>query len=149
MTDSSTLRLTEHFTLAEFTRSSTARKNNIDNTPPLSAIINLQQLCEHILEPLRQNFGAIVIASGFRSAILNRAVRGAARSQHLCGCACDIAVTSDERGKAMYLYIKEHLPFDQLISERNTKQSARWWIHVSYTDTPRKQVINNLIKYSK
>lgn len=149
MTDSTTLRLTEHFTLSEFTKSSTARKLSINNTPHLQAIINLQQLCEHVLEPLRQRFGAIVITSGYRCAKLNAAVRGAARSQHLRGEACDIRVENDERGKAMFLYIKEHLPFDQLISERNTKTSEAWWIHVSYTDTPRKQVINNLIKYQK
>lgn len=141
------IRLSEHFALSEFTASQTARARHIDNTPSLSAVANLQQLCVHVLEPLRQHVGTpIRINSGYRCAALNKAVGGAKASQHLTGNAVDIFVPSDEQGKDMFLFIKEHCQFDQLISERNSKQSSSWWIHVSFTDRPRKQVINSLIK---
>ena len=45
--------LSEHFRLTEFTTSLVAVTRRIDNTPPLPAICNLQQLCLHVLEPLR------------------------------------------------------------------------------------------------
>ena len=49
--------LSEHFRLTEFTTSLVAATRRIDNTPPLSAVGNLQQLCLHVLEPLRAHLG--------------------------------------------------------------------------------------------
>ena len=45
--------LSEHFNLTEFTTSLVAVTRRIDNTPPLSAVSNLQQLCLHVLGPPR------------------------------------------------------------------------------------------------
>ncbi len=57
--------LSEHFRLAEFTTSLVAVTRRIDNTPPLPAICNLQQLCLHVMEPLRAHLGhAVSIKSG-------------------------------------------------------------------------------------
>ena len=69
--------LSEHFRLTEFTTSLVAVTRRIDNTPPLSAVSNLQQLCLHVLEPLRAHLGhAVRINSGYRSPKLNAAVGG-------------------------------------------------------------------------
>ena len=83
--------LSEHFNLTEFTTSLVAATRRIDNTPPLSAVSNLQQLCLHVLEPLRAHLGhAVRINSGYRSPRLNAAVGGVSNSGHTRGCAADI-----------------------------------------------------------
>ena len=94
MTD---IRLSEHFLLSEFTRSSTAERlgicNELDPFYPThkDIIANLRNLCEQVLEPLRAYAGQpIIISSGYRSPALNQALRGAPRSQHLTGEAADI-----------------------------------------------------------
>ena len=82
--------LTAHFCLEEFTQSATAAKHGICNEPPIDAISNLQNLCQQVLEPLREHYGrAIHISSGYRCKELNRRVGGVANSQHLKGEAAD------------------------------------------------------------
>ena len=99
--------LTTHFVLSEFTRSETAERLHIDNTPNEEQIANLRNLCEKVLEPLRERFGAIIISSGFRCQRLNTAVGGARNSQHKTGEACDIHLPSTEIGKAYFEFLKE------------------------------------------
>ena len=83
--------LTKHFTLEEFTRSSTAKARGIDNTVPEKLIPALRNLCETVLEPLREQAKEPVeISSGYRCPALNRAVGGKNTSQHMKGEACDI-----------------------------------------------------------
>ena len=85
------MKLTEHFTLAEFERSATAQACSINNTVPLQYIPTLQQLCREVLEPLRAFVGGpIVISSGYRCNALNVKVGGAYASQHTLGEAADI-----------------------------------------------------------
>ena len=73
------MKLTQHFRLAEFTRSATADSLGIDNSPDPKSIKNIKQLCEQVLEPLRLHVGVpITVNSGYRCAALNRAVGGSA-----------------------------------------------------------------------
>lgn len=121
-----TIQLSHHFSLSEFTQSNTARARGIDNTPSLAVVSNLQQLCIHVLEPLRMHVGGpIRINSGYRCPALNRAVGGVANSQHLTGEAADIHIPSKETGRKWMKWIIATLPFDQLIWEQG-------WIHVSF-----------------
>ncbi len=87
--------LTPHFTLTEFTKSATAQKYGIDNAPPPEMVDNLQRLCQHTLEPLREALGLpIVITSGYRCKALNDIIsHHAHRSQHMRGLAADFYVT--------------------------------------------------------
>ena len=83
--------LTKHFTLEEFTRSSTAKARGIDNTVPKKLIPALRNLCVTVLEPLREQAKEPVeISSGYRCPELNRVVGGKNTSQHMKGEACDI-----------------------------------------------------------
>ncbi len=124
--------LTPHFTLEEFTRSATAKAHGIDNTPPLSAISSIHNLCQQVLEPLRTHFDTpIIIGSGYRCTKVNTLVGGAKRSQHMVGEAADIHLPTLEQGKAWFDYIRHTLPFDQLIWERASPHSTCYWIHVS------------------
>lgn len=140
--------LTPHFKLSEFTKSSTASARKIDNTPSLDVISNLQQLCIHVLEPLREYFNCpIIISSGYRSPALNKAVGGVANSQHMTGEAADIHIPDETTGKRWFLWMMDNLKFDQLIWEKSTPSRTRYWIHVSFSKTRcRQQVIENLIK---
>ena len=65
------------------------------------------------------------------------------------GEACDIRVPDAATGDRWFRWMKENLPYDQLIKERAHKSSSSVWIHVSLTrnDTKnRQQVIENLVK---
>ena len=142
------MQLSPHFKLVEFTRSATAQARHIDNTPNEEQIKNLKFLCDNVLEPLREQFGPIIIGSGFRCPALNTAVGGVKNSQHKSGEACDIHLPSIEVGKKYFEFQKKLPIFDQLIWERNNPRSNHYWIHVSVkrSGKNRKQVIDNLLK---
>lgn len=144
------MQLSPHFKLVEFTRSATAQARHIDNTPNEEQIKNLKFLCENVLEPLREQFGPIIIGSGFRCPALNTAVGGVKNSQHKSGEACDIHLPSIEVGKKYFEFLKKLPIFDQLIWERNNPRSNHYWIHVSIkrSGTNRKQVIPLLNKHN-
>jgi len=156
------MKLTDHFSLEEFQRSSTATAQGINNTIPEAYIPKLKALCEHVLEPLRAHANQpIVIGSGYRCPTLNKAVGGVSNSQHQLGEACDIsAPTHDANGnklspslsqsllKEWFLWIMDNLQFDCLIWEKNTPSNTHHWIHVSYREgNCRQRVVRNLIKY--
>lgn len=141
-------KLTPHFKLGEFTHSVTAELENINNTPPDAAIVNLINLCIRVLEPLRIHAGrAVDISSGYRCKLLNEAVGGVKTSQHMNGEAADIVLPSREIGNEWFKWIEQHCNFDQLIMEHN-KQGV-YWIHVSCkldTNLNRHKVISSLLK---
>ena len=124
-------RLAEHFTLREMLASGTAREQKIDNMPTERDVECLRRLCQQVLEPLRRRFGVVRITSGYRSERLNEAVGGVPLSQHCYGQAADIHCSSLESARHMYLYIRDHLDFDQLLLERRLSNGC-CWLHVSY-----------------
>ena len=69
------MRLSKHFTLEEMTKSMTAARKGIDNTPGSGEIHNLTEVCYNILEPLRAKFDKpVTITSGYRSEALCEAI---------------------------------------------------------------------------
>ena len=54
------MRLSQNFTLAELIKSQTAERKSINNNPNEDNIENLQRLCEHVLQPVRDHFGKVV-----------------------------------------------------------------------------------------
>jgi hypothetical protein len=124
--------LSKHFTLWEMMRSGTAVRMNIKNVPDEQEKEALRQLCEHVLEPLRCRYGAIIITSGYRCLRLNRAVGGVPTSQHMRGEAADIFIPNLEIGRKYFDFIKNNTTFDQLIWEPRGADVPRW-LHVSYT----------------
>lgn len=127
------MQLSKHFTLAELTRSQTAKRRDIDNTPSDAEIKCLKDLCENILEPIRIHFGKpIIISSGFRSKALNKAIGGASTSQHVRGQAVDFEIDGVPNAK-VYSYIVKNLDFDQCIAEKlRSDDGSAGWLHVSY-----------------
>ena len=140
-----------HFTIEELCASETAKKKGIDNKPNMQQMINLVYLAAYVLEPLRVAMNEpIKIGSGFRSYELNKAVGGVSNSQHCKGQAADLCIDGDiQKGRRWFNYIKNHLPFDQLIWEKNPKTGS-CWVHVSFVfpdfGKNRKQVIDGLLK---
>ena len=127
--NSLTTKLSEHFSLGEFVRSSIAQRMGIDNKPDAEAIENLRNLCTKVLEPLREHLGQpVVITSGFRSKRLNETVGGVKNSQHLRGEAADLMVEGEKQARDWIRWMMDFLEFDQLILE---KKGKKVWVHVS------------------
>ena len=118
-----------YFTIKELTRSVTARRLGIDNTPPASAVKALHALVDNVLDPLREAWGGpIRVNSGYRCPQLNEAVGGTPTSQHQRGEAADITVGSRSANRRLLALIKRlGLPVDQCIDEKGCS-----WIHVSH-----------------
>ena len=138
------MQLTEHFTLEEFSFSSTAKARGIDNTVSSQRVIeNLRNLCEQVLEPLRSYANQpITISSGYRCKALNKVVGGTHNSQHMTGEAADIHIplydfkdstgsrlTDIETAREWMQWLTDNTDFDQLILE--TVNRRIFWIHVS------------------
>ena len=125
------MQLSKNFSLAEMTKSVTAKRLGIDNTPNEQQIEFMRELCEAVLQPLRDALGPIAITSGLRVPKLNKAVGGSATSQHcaLNGAAADIDM--DAKNTEVFNYIKDNLVFDQLIWEFGNSECPDW-VHVSY-----------------
>jgi len=125
-------KLSDHFTLGELTRSSTAARKGIDNAPPAELIPNLERLCREILEPVRAHYGIpFTPNSGYRSPSLNREIGGSPKSQHCRGEAVDLELPGISNYD-LALWIRENLPFDQLILEcYQPGDPSSGWVHVS------------------
>ncbi len=140
------MQLSKHLSLAEVTRSESAKRRGISNMPTPAHIENFKLLAENIFEPIREHFGKpIHISSGYRSDALNKAIGGSKTSQHCAGEAIDIDMDGSANGvtnKMVFDYIKDNLNFDQLIWEFGTASNPDW-VHVSYESTgkQRKQIL--------
>ena len=137
------MRLSKNFILSEFTKSQEAIRRGINNSAPQQVIDNLVLLCENVLEPIREEFGAVSVSSGYRSPQLNRMIGGSTNSQHVYGEAADIEVYGVDNCD-LAKWIADNLDFDQLILEFHVHEEGpnSGWVHVSYAaDTNRQQIL--------
>lgn len=148
--------LTENFSLEELTKSQTAVRKGIDNTPGPEHQDNLKSLCEMILQPIRDHFSRVVtISSGYRSPELCIAIGSKTTSQHAKGQAADFEIFGVSN-KELADYIDQNLDYDQLILEYwNESDPNSGWVHCSFnTQGNRKQYLkaykdeNNKTKYA-
>lgn len=121
------MKLSAHFTLAEFLESDSAARYGIDMTPPPAVQASLKALAVNVLDKVRDRAGCpIIITSGFRPPALNRKIGGASSSQHVLGEAADIKATAMKPLALCQLIVAAKIPFDQLIYEFGN------WTHISY-----------------
>tara|TARA_R100000458_G_C8225509_1_gene208658 strand:- start:570 stop:1040 length:471 start_codon:yes stop_codon:yes gene_type:complete len=128
------MKLSENLSLVEVTKSITAKRLGIDNTPDEWTKENLRQVAINVFQPVRDALGCpVFVSSGYRSADLNVAIGGSKRSQHVEGRALDLDadVYGGTSNCDIFHYIKENLEFDQLIWEFGDESNPDW-VHVSY-----------------
>ena len=132
------MNLTDHFTLEEITFSQTAARLGLDNTPSEAVIAALTRTA-HGLEMVRVLLQApILVSSGYRSRLVNRAVGGAANSQHILGEAADFTAPGFGPPEMIVRAIMRStrpIPYDQLIVEFGR------WVHISFAREPRRQAL--------
>ncbi len=129
------MQLSRNFALSEFERTSTGLPNKV----PDALIPKLQDLCEHVLEPVRAHFGKPVrINSGYRSPAVNKAVGSKPNSQHARGEAVDLEIPGVSN-LDVARWIKANLSVDQLILEAHKPgQPSSGWVHVSWVPNGRR-----------
>ena len=128
------MNLTENFSLNELTKSQSAERKGIDNTPSTEHQENLKSLCEMILQPIRDHFGQVVsVSSGYRSPELCVAIGSSTKSQHAKGQASDFEIFGISN-KELADYIDQNLDYDQLILEywKGEDEPNSGWIHCSF-----------------
>ena len=137
------MKLTPNFTLSEMTKSDTALRLDMDNTPNAVQVENLKTLCEKVLQPVRDHFGkGVKVNSGFRHPQVNAAVGGSTTSDHCKGMAADIEIPGVANGD-LAQWIVDNLEFRQVILEFYTPGVPdSGWVHVSFNpEDNKKQVL--------
>lgn len=158
-------KLSEHFTLEEFTYSDTANKLGIKNEPTSYHLNAMKHTCQYLLEVLRdllaEQYKQVVyikITSGYRSALLNSKISGSAKtSQHMSGEAADIEAYYMSNGKKVVIayttlyelikkWVKEKkVSVDQCIQEQS---GASKWVHVSHSSYGKTRDRRQFLKYN-
>jgi zinc D-Ala-D-Ala carboxypeptidase len=133
------MQLSQNFTLEEMTKSQTAERKGITNMPTADSIHNLVMLAENILQPIRNEFGTFMVSSGYRSPELSISIGSSKDSQHCKGEAADFEVANVDN-YLLAQWIRDNLPFDQLILECYTGGNTGW-IHCSYSQRSRKELL--------
>ena len=128
------MKLSKNLSLAEVTKSATAKRRGIVNAPTEQHLENLKAVAENIFQPVREEFMCpVFVSSGYRSEALNEAIGGSKTSQHSTGEALDLdadvygVITNAD----IFHYIEDRLDYDQLIWEFGTEENPDW-VHVSF-----------------
>ncbi len=127
------MNLSPNFSLHELTKSETALRLDLDNTPDEQATENLRLLCEKVLQPVRDHYGkGVKVNSAYRSPESNAAVGGSKTSDHCKGMAADIEIPGVANAD-LAQFIMDNLEYTQLILEFYTPGIPdSGWVHVSY-----------------
>lgn len=147
------------FNIYEFTKSDTAKRLKIDNTPneqQMDNLIHLMQLMDKIREKwtayCKEHFlpnPQIIINSGFRSEALNKAVGGSKTSYHMKGMAADFDAKNGHNGELFRLILdmigSGEIVVSQLIWEQGDNSNPDW-IHIALYDGNKK---NDILRYEK
>ena len=133
--------ISKYFTLDDLTRSATAKRLGLSNTPTPQHEQALKTLCINVLDKVYDHFKRNVnITSGYRSDALNKAVKGSLTSQHSKGEAADLTGIGKVKNSDIFNYIKDNVDFDQLIWEFGSSTEPDW-VHVSYKVLNRRQIL--------
>ena len=129
------MQLSPNFSLLELTKSQSADRKDINNTPSSEHQENLESLCTSILQPVRDHFSRVVsISSGYRSPELCTAIGSKVTSQHAKGQAADFEIFVISN-KELADYIHFNLNYDQLILEYwKEGEPNSGWVHCSYSE---------------
>jgi len=142
-------KISKYFTLQDLTKSATAKRLGIDNTPDEEETKYLTLLANKLLDILVDKYGqnSFYLTNAFRNEELNSAVNGSGTSQHRLGQAADVKFSnlSDQQlfDRFDEIIKSSDLPIDQLIFESNGPGS--FWFHMSIAPAgrkPRREVLS-------
>lgn len=138
------MKLSEHFTLDEFTFSETAVRKGLDNTPPNDAIMSNLRLLASNMEKVRALLNnPIKVNSAFRSPAVNVAIGGSMKSHHCLGYAIDFTCPKFGTPREICSAImKSDIQYDQLIYEGT-------WVHLSFAPSMRRENLQAHFKNGK
>ena len=142
------MKLSNNFSLNELTKSQTAERKGIDNTPSTEHQENLKSLCTHVLQPVRDHFGHVVsVSSGYRSPELCTAIGSKSTSQHAKGEAADFEIFGVSN-KELADWIHYNLNYDQLILEywKGEDDPNSGWVHCSYSENQKRRQYLKAVK---
>ena len=130
--------LSKYFTLGDLTTKVALPSERKEVKPHLGLsvaeiVCNLKKLAENSLDPVKEKYPDLIITNTFRL--------GTNKSQHNIGQAADMQFTTAKASDYFEIakWIKDNVLFDQLLLEY--RSNGRPWIHISYSDSPRKQVM--------
>lgn len=129
----------KYFTIEELCQSETAERLKIDNTPSEEITSNLTYFVNRILDPLREAWGsAILVNSGFRCELLNKAIGGSKTSAHKTGWAVDLYPKNGkmEDFKKFVIDFFNGKMWDQIVLETD---GNKVWIHIGLFNNSGKQ----------
>ena len=134
----------KYFSIGEMTRSDTAKRLGIDNTPSDEIKKNLTLFINTVLDPIREDWGSpIIVSSGYRCPELNKAVGGVKTSGHMYGYCADLQVKGDLRKFSNFVieWMKEHqMKYDELLFEKSGNVT---WLHFCWIGKDGKQRMKN------
>jgi zinc D-Ala-D-Ala carboxypeptidase len=143
------MKLSRNFSLQELTKSDTAIRKSIDNTPSDEILSNLTSLCNMVLQKVRDSHGVVTVTSGYRSPELNKAIGGSTTSDHCKGCAADFEVPGLDN-KQLAKWIIDNLTFKQLILEfYEDGQPNSGWVHCSFEEGNNNNQVLRAVKEGK
>ena len=130
------MKLSKFFTLEELTVSQAAARQGLSNVPDAATLKTLTNTAK-CLDEVRLLLGVpIVVNSGYRSPLVNKAVGGASKSQHVEGKAVDfIAPKFGSPRQIVEKILSSNIPFCQIILEFDS------WVHISFSSDNRKQAL--------
>lgn len=124
----------KYVTIEQACKSNTALRLGLKNNPNPTEIANIEYLNKMVYEPLCDHFGVrLSFTCWFRSKAVNSKIKGASKTSfHLSGCAVDIDMDGTNINNIdIFNYVKDHLPFTELINEHPDKEGNPAWIHVA------------------
>lgn len=128
--------ISDHITYNEATKSQTAIRKDIDNSPNSDQLEAMEYVAKKGFEPLREHHGkAIGISSFLRVELLNISIGGSKTSGHVKGDSIDIDADIYNNGitnrEIFDFYHKGDIDFDQLIMEYPDEDGEPRWVHIS------------------
>lgn len=130
------LRLSTNFTLGQVSKHAIVTRSAVVAQQGLTVeqiVQNLQLVAQNCLEKIKAKYPDMIVTSGFRRAITNKN----SKSQHLVGQAIDMQFTSAKKSDYYTIaqWIKENVPYDQLLLEYKSTGTGLPWIHISFKGT--------------
>ncbi len=132
--------ISQHISYAEATKSSTAIRHGLDNSPNEDTLKRMNIVAVKVFEPMRKALGghAIYISSFFRAPLVNEKAGGSDTSDHIEGCAidadADVYKIPGLTNLDIFNFIRDNLEFDQLIWEYDNPDGTPAWVHMSYRE---------------